>query len=64
MILLIFEHSDNSQYSFHFFRPTFFFIVSSSPFCYIFVYRAVEYAMTSTGIDVLSYHGDLNSKER
>ena len=30
----------------------------------ILSHRAVEYAMTSTGIDVLSYHGDLNSKER
>jgi hypothetical protein len=26
--------------------------------------RAVEYALSSTGIEVLSYHGDLNSKER
>jgi hypothetical protein len=35
-----------------------------TPVIIILLHRAVEYAMTSTGIDVLSYHGDLNSKER
>ena len=31
---------------------------------YIYVYRALDYALTEAGQVVQSYHGDLNSKER
>jgi hypothetical protein len=41
-----------------------FYNLTLTPVTCILLHRAVEYAMTSTGIDVLSYHGDLNSKER
>ena len=45
-------------------RVSFYLIFSYLIPSWLFCRRAVEYALTSTGIEVLSYHGDLNSKER
>ena len=49
-----------THHRYHFHNPPYFSHILHSPD----LLRAVEYALSSTGIEVLSYHGDLNSKER